>query len=117
MTVKSMLMRPQGLRPGGSAFPHLLPLLRNSMWSVVCSSAPHLQFAEGTKPHLCIVEWNSPTPVRRRFSLTQEGLGRVITGGEGPGDGKNVWRREVSFCHFIIPLMIRPESCSGIGLI
>jgi len=41
----------------------------------VCSSTPHLQFAEGTKPHLCIVERNCPTPVRRRFSLTQEGLG------------------------------------------
>jgi len=52
-----------------------------------CSSAPHLQFAEGTKTHLCIVEQNSPTPVRRWFSLTQEGLGRVIPGDEGPGDG------------------------------
>jgi len=42
-----------------------------------------LQFAKGTKPHLCIVEQNSPTPVHRRFSLAQEGLGRVIPGGEG----------------------------------
>jgi len=54
------------------------------------SFAPHLQFAEGTKPHLCIIEQNSPTPVGRRFSLTQEGLGRVISGGEGPGDRINV---------------------------
>jgi len=61
-----------------------------SMLSAVCSSAPHLQLAESTKPHLCIVEWNSPTPVRRRFSLTQEGLDRVIHGGGGPGDGINV---------------------------
>jgi len=43
-----------------------------SMISAVCSSAPHLQFAEGTKPHLCIVERKSPMPVRRRFSLTQD---------------------------------------------
>jgi len=51
----------------------------------VCSSASHLQFVKGTKYHFCIVEWNSPTPVRRQFSLTQEGLGRVIPGGERPG--------------------------------
>jgi len=46
-------------------------------------------------PHLCIVERNNPTPVRRRISLTQQDLGRIIPGGEGPGDGINVWRREV----------------------
>jgi len=51
--------------------------------------APHQQFADGTKPHLCIAERNSPTPVRRRFSLTQEGIGRVIPGDEGPVDGIN----------------------------
>jgi len=49
-----------------------------SMWSAVCFSATQLQFAKGTKLHLCMVEWNSPTPVRRRFSLTQKGLDRVI---------------------------------------
>jgi len=74
----------------------------SSIWSTVCSSAPHLQFAECTKLHLCIVERNNPTPVRRRFSLTQEGL--CIPGGEGPGDGINVWRREVFFCHSIFHL-------------
>jgi len=76
-----------------------------SMWSAVCSSVPHLQFAEGTKPHLCIVERNSPTAVRRRFSLTQEGLSRVIPGGEGPGDGINVWRREIFFCDSVFHLL------------
>jgi len=49
-----------------------------SMWLAICSSALQLQFAEGTKPHLCIVEWNSPISVRKRFSLTQKGLDRVI---------------------------------------
>jgi len=49
----------------------------------------HLQYADGTKPHLCIDERNSPTPVRRRFSLSQEGLDRIIPGGERPGDGIN----------------------------
>jgi len=37
-----------------------------SMWSAVCCATPHLKFAEGTKPHLCIVERNSPTPGRKR---------------------------------------------------
>jgi len=47
-----------------------------SMWSAVCFSASHLQFTKDTKPHLYIVEQNSPTAVRERFSPTQEGLGR-----------------------------------------
>ena len=50
-------------------------------WSAVCSSAPHSQLALEAKPHLCINERNLPTPVRRRFSLTQAGLGRSIPAG------------------------------------
>ena len=42
-----------------------------STWSAVCSEAPHSQFGEGVRPHLCMDEWNRPTPVRRRLSLTQ----------------------------------------------
>ena len=42
-----------------------------STGSVVCSEAPHSQFGEGARPHLCMDEWNCPTPVRRRLSLTQ----------------------------------------------
>jgi len=98
-----VLILPQGIRPWARALicplamPLNLLLLRlgrsyHQIFSAVILR--HLQFAEGTKPHLCIVERNSPTPVRRRISLTQESLGRVIPGGEGPGDGINVWRRE-----------------------
>jgi len=67
------------------------------MRSAICSSAPQLQLAEGTKPHLCIVERNSPAPVRRRFSLNYEGLGlgRIILGGEGPAEIINLWRGDV----------------------
>ena len=36
-----------------------------STWSAVCSEAPHSQFGEGARPHLCMDEWNRPTPVRR----------------------------------------------------
>ena len=35
-----------------------------STWSAVCSEAPHSQFGEGARPHLCMDEWNRPTPVR-----------------------------------------------------
>ena len=47
-------------------------------WSVVCSEAPHLQFGEGARSHLCMDEWNCPTPVRRRLSLTQAARGKPI---------------------------------------
>ena len=40
-------------------------------WSAVCSQARHSQFGEGPRPHLCMDEWNRPTPVRRRLSLTK----------------------------------------------
>ena len=36
-----------------------------STWSAVCSEAPHSQFGEGARPHLCMDEWNRPAPVRR----------------------------------------------------
>ena len=39
-------------------------------WSAVCSEASHSQFGEGARPHLCMHEWNRPTPVHRRLSLT-----------------------------------------------
>ena len=42
-----------------------------STWSAVCSEAPHSQFGEGARPHLCMDEWNRPTPVCRRLILTQ----------------------------------------------
>jgi len=74
------------------------------MWSAVCSFVPQLQFAEGTNPYLCIVERNSPTLVRRRFSVIQEGLGRVIPGGEGPAEGINVWRLGNHVDNFLVAI-------------
>ena len=40
-------------------------------WSAVCSEEPHSQFGDRTRSHLCMNEWNCPTPVRRQLSLTQ----------------------------------------------
>ena len=46
-----------------------------STWSAVCSEAPHSQFGEGARSHLCMDEWNRPIPVRRRLSLNQASRG------------------------------------------
>jgi len=89
------------------------------MWSAVCSSALQLQFVESTKPYLCIVERNSPMPVRRWFSLTHEDLRMVrpsrsflvVRGQEEMCGGEGY------FLPFRIPFMICPLNYSGIGLI
>ena len=52
-----------------------------STWSAVCSEAPHSQFGEGVRPHLCMDEWNRPTPVRTQLSLTQAARGKPIPTG------------------------------------
>ena len=52
-----------------------------STWYAVCSEAPHSQFGEGVRPHLCMDEWNCPTPVRRQLSLTQAVWGKPIPTG------------------------------------
>ena len=46
--------------------------------------APHSQFGEGARPHLCMDEWNRPTPVRRRLSLTQAARDKPIPTGLAP---------------------------------
>ena len=56
-------------------------------WSAVYSEAPHLQLGEAARPHLCIDEWNCPTPVRRRLSLTQAARGKPIPTGLAPVPG------------------------------
>ena len=49
-----------------------------TMWSAVCSLAPRSHFAEQARPHLCMDELKRPTPVRRRLSLTQAVLVKLI---------------------------------------
>ena len=58
-----------------------------STWSAVCSAAPHSQFSEGARPHLCMDEWNRPTPVCRRLSLTQAARCKFIPTGLAPVSG------------------------------
>ena len=52
-----------------------------STWSAVCSEVPHSQFGEGVRPHLYMDEWNCPTLVHRRLSLTQGTWGKPIPTG------------------------------------
>ena len=56
-------------------------------WSAVCSEAPHSQFDGGARPHLCMDEWNRPTPVRRRLSLTLAAQSKSIPTGLAPVPG------------------------------
>ena len=56
-------------------------------WSAACSEAPHSQFGKGARPHLCMDEWNRPTPVRRRSSLNQATRGKPIPTGLAPVSG------------------------------
>ena len=58
-----------------------------STWSAVCSEAPHSQFGEGARSHLCMNEWNRLTPVRRRLSLIQAARGKPIPTGLAPVPG------------------------------
>ena len=48
-------------------------------WSAVCSLAPHSHFAEEARLHLCMDEPKRPTPVRRRWSLTQAVLVKLLS--------------------------------------
>ena len=65
-----------------------------STWSMVCSEAPHLQFGEGVRPHLCMDKWNRPTPVHRQLSLTQAAQGKPIPTGLAPVPGTKAWSLE-----------------------
>ena len=52
-------------------------------WYAICSEAPHLQFGEEARTHLCMDEWNCPTSVCRWLSLTQAARGKPIPTGLG----------------------------------
>ena len=71
-------------------------------WSAaVCSFAPHSHAGVGVIPHVCIVERNRPTPVRRQSSFTQEGLGKCTPGGRGP---TSRFSHEAPSCHSVFNL-------------
>ena len=50
-------------------------LLGCGFWFV--QQPPHSQFSEGARHHLCMDEWNQPTPFCRLLSLTQAVWGKL----------------------------------------
>ena len=77
-------------------------------WSAVCSAALHLQFGEGARPHLCMDEWNRPTPVLKQLSLTQAAWDKPIPTGLGIDPGHKNTEPERIFTVLRIPFMICP---------
>ena len=75
-----------------------------STWSAVCSEAPHSQFGEGVKPHLCMDEWNRPTSVRRRLSLTQAARCKPIPTGLATVSGRKARSPEAFLQYFVFHL-------------
>ena len=75
-----------------------------STWSAVCSEAPHSQFGEEARPHLFMDEWNRPTPVRRRLSLTQAARGKPIPTGLAPVPGTKARSLEAFLQYFTFHL-------------
>ena len=84
-----------------------------STWSAVCSEAPHLQFGERARPHSCIDEWNRPTPVRRRLSLTQAARGKPIPTGwyRSRVQKHGTWKHFHSTPRSICDLSIQKRGC------
>ena len=60
--------------------------------------APNSQAAVGAITHLCIVERDSPTPVRRRLRRTNANLGKNIFDGAVLTFAMNEWSQEM-FSH------------------
>ena len=79
-----------------------------STWYAVCSEAPHSQFGEGARPHLCMDKWNRPTPVRRRLSLTQAARGKPIPTGLAPVSGTKTRSLGSIFTVLRVPFVICP---------
>ena len=82
-------------------------------WSTVCSEAPHSQFGEGARPHLCMDEWNRPTPVRRRLSLTQAAQGKPISTNLAPIPGTKARSLEVFSQYSVFHFVICPFRSAG----
>ena len=82
-------------------------------WFAVCSEAPHLQFGEGARPRLCMDEWNRPTPVNRRLSLTKAARGKPIPTGlvPVPSTKSRSWKHFPNSPFSICGLSIQKSGC------
>ena len=82
-------------------------------WSAVCSVAPHSQFGEGARPHLCMEEWNRPTSVLKRLSLTKQ-LGTSLSQQawhRSWAQKHGAWKNSYNTPHSIYDLSIQKRAC------
>ena len=63
----------------------------NRTWCAVCSGLPQTQVAEGRRPQRCMLALRRPTPVRRRFSVTQSLRRRRVPGGRSSPGAMPSW--------------------------
>ena len=84
-------------------------------WSAVCSAVPHSQFGEGARPHLCVHEWNRPTPVLKRLSLTQAARDKPIPTGLAPVQGTKhgAWKHFHGTLHSIYDFSTQKRGCQA----
>ena len=82
-------------------------------WSAVCSAVPLSQFGEGARPHFCMDEWNRPTPIRRRLSLTEAARDKLIPTDLAPvlGTQTRSWKHPYSTPHSIYGLSTQKHGC------
>ena len=82
-------------------------------WSAVCLEVLYSHFGEGTRPHLCMYEWNRPTPVRRRLSLTQTARSKPIPTGlhRSRAQKHGAWKHLHSSPFSICDLSIQKRGC------
>ena len=78
-------------------------------WSVVCSEAPHLQFGEGARPHLCMDEWNRPIPVELNPSCS--GQAHSSRPGTGWAQKHRSWKNFHTTMHSIYDSSIQKRGC------
>ena len=82
-------------------------------WSAVRLAVPHSQFGEEARPHLCMNEWNRPTTVLKRLSLTQAARDKPIPTGLAVflRTKHGAWKNFRSPSHSIYDLSTQKRGC------
>ena len=103
--VQKLILQRQVIRCKTTS-PIWMAINRARYYQVVCSLLIRSTLAcrWGSHTRSCIVERNRPTPVRRRLSLTQAGLGKCIPDGREPTSAMKPWSREALSCHSMFHL-------------
>ena len=79
-----------------------------STWSAVCSEAPHSQFGEGARPHLCNGQMESPNTSPQAVELNPSYSGQAHPNRPGTGFGHESTEPESIFTVLRVPFVICP---------